>query len=196
MSGVNSNPGWVGPQNGQPGTKPTAQQWNSEWSSKVDGVGGNSVDQLLITPTISGGTANLESLSVNGSPISAGSTTSAPASVTVTSGTTYSAAQMIGGVIWRTGPTAAFADTTASASAIIAAIPGAIVGSGFDVIIVNGTGYDLTISPGAGVTMAAFPGATSPTVIQPLNSVRWRAIAQNVGSSPAVTMSRVSSSGV
>jgi hypothetical protein len=43
--------------------------------------------------------------------------------VTATAGTTLTAAQMINGAILRSGPTAAFSDTTDTATNILAALP-------------------------------------------------------------------------
>ena len=73
------------------------------------------------------------------------------------------AAGILGGVIVRTGPTGAFSDTTASAAAIIAAIPGAFVGLSFYVTIKNGTAFAQTLVAGVGVTLPT-------TVVIPANS--------------------------
>lgn len=69
---------------------------------------------------------------------------------------TLTAAAITGGIISRTGAqaTAAFIDTTATAAAIIAALPdGAPVGTTFSVTIANQTDGEETIAAGVGVTL-------------------------------------------
>lgn len=75
---------------------------------------------------------------------------------------TLTAALLLGALIVRSGPTAAFTDTTDTAANIISAIqtgaPSAAIGFSFDVYIVNNTGnanttgYAQTIAGGTGVT--------------------------------------------
>lgn len=74
------------------------------------------------------------------------------------------AAGLVGGEIVRTGPVAAFSDATAAASAIIAALPAAIVNSSFNILVKNATAFTQTITAGANVTLPA-------TVIIPAFSV-------------------------
>lgn len=69
-------------------------------------------------------------------------------------GATYTVAQFLGGVILRSGPTAAFSDTTPTAAQIVAAIPGCEVGTGFQVLIRNVSNWTLTMLAGAGVTLS------------------------------------------
>lgn len=73
------------------------------------------------------------------------------------------AAGITGGLITRSGPVAAFSDTTSAAANIIADIPGAFVGQSFPVTIKNGTAFAQTLVAGAGVTLPA-------TVVVPPNS--------------------------
>lgn len=92
--------------------------------------------------------ADLASLSSNNTQITTISTAGAG---------TLTAAGIIGGIISRTGAQAgvAFSDTTATAAAIIAALPaGAPVGTTFVVEIVNNTDATETILAGVGVTLA------------------------------------------
>lgn len=63
------------------------------------------------------------------------------------------AAGLVGGEIVRTGPVATFTDTTATAVQIIAALPGVVIGSSFNILIKNATAFTQTISAGVGVTL-------------------------------------------
>lgn len=77
---------------------------------------------------------------------------------------TLTAAGIVGGEIVRTGPVAAFSDATDTAVAIIAALPSAVIGSSFNILIKNATAFTQTITAGAGVTLPL-------TVITPAFSV-------------------------
>jgi len=66
------------------------------------------------------------------------------------------AAALLGGVVLRTGPSAAFSDTTATAAQIVAALGENIsVGEAFSVQLKNNTGFPQTLVAGAGVTLPA-----------------------------------------
>lgn len=67
-------------------------------------------------------------------------------------GTTYTAAAMLAGII-RREKTAAITDTTATATDIVNAIPGATVGQTFAMLIANLNSGILTIAAGTGVTL-------------------------------------------
>jgi hypothetical protein len=67
---------------------------------------------------------------------------------------TLTAAAIVGGVITRTGPTAAFTDTTATAAQIIAAMTTQVVGNAWRLIIVNDTAFTETLAAGANVTLS------------------------------------------
>lgn len=70
------------------------------------------------------------------------------------SASTYLGNQLVGGIIRRFSPGAAFTDCTDTATAIISAIPGAKVNQSFITIIANlGSGLQ-TLSGGTGVTIA------------------------------------------
>lgn len=78
---------------------------------------------------------------------------------TVGNGTLLAAA-LIGRLIIRAGVQIAnFTDTTDTALAIIAAIPGSVVGASFGVDIENTTAYAETITNGTGVTVSAVAGS-------------------------------------
>lgn len=73
--------------------------------------------------------------------------------ITTAGNGTLTAAGLVGGEIVRTGPVAAFSDATDSAVNIIAALPGAVVNSSFNILIKNATAFTQTITAGAGVTL-------------------------------------------
>lgn len=70
-----------------------------------------------------------------------------------TTGTTLSAASLLGDQIVRQGPTAAFTDTTDTAANIIAAFPGGITTGSNTVVYKNATAFPATIAAGTGVTL-------------------------------------------
>jgi len=73
---------------------------------------------------------------------------------------TLTAANLFNGLIYRTGPTAIFTDTTDAATTIVL-FTGTVVGSSFEFTYVNSVAFAATIAPGAGVTLA---GNTPTTV--------------------------------
>lgn len=68
--------------------------------------------------------------------------------------TTLTAAQLLGGILYRTGPGAGYADTTPTAAQIIAAMDNPQIGDSFIFIHVNGVAYACTFTAGTGVTLA------------------------------------------
>lgn len=111
-------------------------------------------------------------------------------SVTVTTSTTagavtYTAAQLVGGLILRDPAGAGRSDVTPTAAAIVAAISGAVVGSSFEFTIRN-TADDaetITLTAGSGITLSG-----TMTIAQN-NSKRFLAVCTNVtSSSEAVTI--------
>lgn len=76
--------------------------------------------------------------------------------VTSTSGTTLTAAALVGGVILRSGPGSAYTDATDTAANIAAALSSylQVVGQSFEVMVANTSGAAMTLSPGAGVSFA------------------------------------------
>jgi hypothetical protein len=96
------------------------------------------------------------------------------------SGQTLTVAQLLGGTLDRSGA-AGVSDTTPTAAAIVAAIPGCEVGTSRYLCIINRNTGTLTILAGSNVTLAG------TTTIATVNS-RWYLIrVTNVGT-PAVTM--------
>lgn len=102
--------------------------------------------------------------------------------ITTVGNGTLTAAALVGGLINRTGPTAVYTDTTATAAQIYAAV-GSITGHSFYVTIKNGVAFNQTISAGSGVTLPA-------SVIIPPNSAGTYLVL--VVSSTAVTFYHVS----
>jgi hypothetical protein len=97
---------------------------------------------------------------------------------------TLTAAAIVSGLIMRTGPTGAYADTTDTATAILAAMDDPAVGTTFDFIHVNGVAYACTFTAGAGVTIAG-------TVNNAASKVRmYRLTVTDVGT-PAVTITGI-----
>lgn len=84
--------------------------------------------------------------------------------ITTVGNGTLTAAGLVGGEIVRTGPTGVYSDTTDTAANIIAALPGAVVGSSFNILLKNATVFTQTIVAGTGVTLPM-------TVIIPAYSV-------------------------
>lgn len=86
-----------------------------------------------------------------------------PTAVTAIIGTTLTAAQLVTGLLNRTGPSANYTDTTDTAAAIVAAVAG-VVGDSFYIDIKNATPFVQTLGMGMGVTFS------SSTIIPP-NSI-------------------------
>lgn len=76
----------------------------------------------------------------------------APTNVTTGTGTTLTAAQLLTGLLNRTGPVANFTDTTDTAANIAAA---SSVGSSFYIDIKNATAFTETLTGGTGVTFSS-----------------------------------------
>lgn len=99
----------------------------------------------------------------------------APTNVTAATGTTFTAAQLLTGLLNRTGPTANFTDTTDTAANIAAA---SMVGSSFYIDIKNATAFTETLAGGTGVTFS------SSNIINPNSVVEF--LVQVVSTSSAV----------
>jgi len=113
-----------------------------------------------------------------------------PSGLSATTGSVLSAASMLTCAIVRSGPTAAFTDTTDTAASILASLPGAVENAGYDLTISNTTNYAQTIAAGTGVTLIG------DAVVAPLNSARWRVSVSVAGSSPSITMTLLTAAAV
>ena len=80
---------------------------------------------------------------------------------------TLTGAALAGGVVTRTGPSAAFTDTTDTAALIVAALTNPIVGQSWEVLIKNTTQYTQTFSAGSGVTL------TGQSICPPNSVIRF-----------------------
>lgn len=80
----------------------------------------------------------------------------APANTAITTvgAGTLTAAALVGGVITRSGSTAAYTDTTATAAQILAALSGEATGDSWYVWIKNTVGFAQTLAAGTGVTLS------------------------------------------
>lgn len=105
--------------------------------------------------------------------------------ITTVGAGTLTAAGLVGGVITRSGSTAAYTDTTDTAANIISALGStAPVLVSWEVIIKNTVAFPQTISAGSGVTLSGL------TVIPPLSAVRFLMTYSAAG---AVTMVGINS---
>ena len=77
-----------------------------------------------------------------------------PATLTTVGAGVLTAAAMTGKILTRSGPTAAFTDTTDTAVNIIAARPQLAIGQTIVLVLVNTTAYQQTLAAGTGVTFA------------------------------------------
>ena len=100
---------------------------------------------------------------------------------------TFTAAQFVGGIIIRSGSTAAYSDTTPTATAIIAAIPNCAIGTAFELTIRNTVAFIETILAGTGVTLS------QTTAVAASQSRRYMCVVTNI-STPAVTLYGISGS--
>lgn len=68
-------------------------------------------------------------------------------------GHALAAADLLGGILLRSGPAGAFSDTTPSAATLIGGIPGALIGTSRLLFIGNNGGGLMTLLAGSGVTL-------------------------------------------
>lgn len=99
---------------------------------------------------------------------------------TTASGITLTAVGLVGGVYRRSGPAAPYSDTTDTAANIMAQLINPVVGTTFEVTIVNGTGLLQTILAGSGITL------TGSNTVPASDNRRFIVRATNV-STPAFT---------
>lgn len=112
----------------------------------------DAADQVIAAcnNAIGGGGAGINAAEVNTSISTAGAGT-------------LTAAALVGGLITRTGPSAAYTDTTAIPSLIAAAVTGFVAGVTWEVKIKNMVNFPATIAGGVGMTVSGL------TVIPPLS---------------------------
>ena len=110
---------------------------------------------------------------------------STAATVTTGGAATYTAAQLLGGLVLRDPNGAARADVSPTAALLVAAIPGAVVGTSFEFTIRNNADADETITLTAGVGVTLSGGVTIPFN----HTRRFLAVCTNVtGAAEAITI--------
>lgn len=108
-----------------------------------------------------------------------------PVAIATVGAGVLTAAALVSGVILRSGPTAAYIDTTDTATAIIAALgDSAVVGQSFDFSHVNGVAFACTVAAGVGVTLAGIT-ANAASVVR-----TYRCTVTNIAV-PAVTITGI-----
>jgi hypothetical protein len=106
-------------------------------------------------------------------------------SITTVGNGVLTAAGLLGGLILRTGPTAAFTDTTDSAANISAAVGSFVSGATFFSTIKNLTAFPQTLTAGAGVTL---PGTN---IIGPFEEGQYYGVFGGTAAAPTVTFSHI-----
>jgi len=100
------------------------------------------------------------------------------------------AAALDGGLITRTGPVAAFTDTTATAAAIAALLGANLsVGETFAFTYKNSTAFPMTMAAGSGVTLA------STTVVPPFGAAVFFGTMGGTQAAPTVTLTHIDTNG-
>ncbi len=100
------------------------------------------------------------------------------------------AAALDGGLITRTGPVAAFTDTTATAAAIQALLgPNVSVGQTFAFTYKNSTAFPMAMAAGSGVTLA------STTIVPPFAAATFFGTMGGTDAAPTVTLTHVDTNG-
>lgn len=97
---------------------------------------------------------------------------------------TLTAAAILSGLIMRTGPVGAYADTTCTAAELVAAMTDPKDGDSFDFTHVNGVAQTMTLAGGAGVTLAGVTANAASKVR------RYRVVIDSVGT-PAATITGI-----
>lgn len=151
------------------------------------GLTGNEI--LLVTGiTPSGAPSSVAEQTTTGAIAALATTEGSPTIETVISTVgngTLTAAALVGGQVNRSGPVAAFTDTTDTAANIIAALPTFLAGEQFYVVIKNTTVFSQTIAAGSGVTL---PG----TVLVPgISESTYYVTLGGTSGSPTVTFTHV-----
>ena len=105
--------------------------------------------------------------------------------ITTVGAGTLTAAALVGGLITRTGPVAAYSDTTDTAAAIVAALPEFVSGATFYIRIKNATSFLQTILAGTNVTLP-------PTaVVGPWQQALYYGVIGGTAAAPTVTFNHV-----
>lgn len=104
--------------------------------------------------------------------------------ITTVGAGTLTAIALISGLIMRTGPIAAYIDTTDTATNILAAMITPEIGDSFDFTVVNGVAFIDTLAAGAGVTLEGITAIAASAVR------RYRATVTGI-ITPAITITGI-----
>lgn len=105
--------------------------------------------------------------------------------ITTVGNGTLTAAAMLGGLIIRTGPVAAYTDTTDTAAAIVSAIGSFNSGATFVLTIKNATPYVQTLAGGTGVTLPA------TVLVGPFQEGEYYGTIGGTSASPTIALSHL-----
>ncbi len=103
--------------------------------------------------------------------------------ITTAGNGTLTAAALVGGQIGRTGPVAAYTDTTDTAANIVTALGGFVLGQTFQVRLKNATAFVQTLQGGTGVTFV--PAAS---VVPPLAAGNYFGTVGGTAASPTIVL--------
>ena len=110
--------------------------------------------------------------------------------ITTAGAGTLTAAALVGGLITRTGPSAAYTDTTDTAANIVAALPEFVSGATFFIRIKNSTPYLETLAAGSGVTLPA------TAIVGPWQEANYYGVLGGTSGSPTVTLVHISTNAI
>lgn len=105
--------------------------------------------------------------------------------ITTVGNGTLTAAALLGGIVVRTGPVAAFTDTTAAAAAIVTLIGAFVSGATFSFIIKNATAFVETLAGGTGVT------APTTAIVGPFQEAEYFGVIGGTAAAPTVTLNHI-----
>jgi hypothetical protein len=110
--------------------------------------------------------------------------------ITTVGNGTLTAAGIVGGLITRTGPTAAYTDTTATAAQIVALLPSFVSGSTFFFSVKNGTQYLQTLQAGNNVTLP------TTVIVGPFQVANYFGTVGGTSGSPTVTFTHLGTTAI
>lgn len=113
-------------------------------------------------------------------------TSFANTAITTAGAGTLTAAGLVGGLITRSGPTAAYIDTVATAAQIVAALPEFQSGASFPAQIKNSTAFTQTLATATGVTLNTIVD------IPPFSTASYELVLGGTSASPTVTFTHYS----
>lgn len=111
----------------------------------------------------------------------------APDTISTDGNVSLSGANIVDGVV-RTGLSDGATDTFPTATALVAAVSGAVVNQTFAFNYINTTGFPVTLNNNSGITFSNTSGGTSDSIAAG-NQVVYQVKLTNIGT-PAVTVTR------